>query len=537
MKPNVIIINPDQMRADTLAHLGNPASITPNIDRFVAEDAVSYRNAFCQNPVCVPSRCSFLTGLYPHVRGHRTMEYMLRDGEPSLLSELKDAGYYVWMNSRNDFLPAQIEGSFERHVTETFYGGDVPAPPGTVNPNPRGTPDGKNFYSFYFGELQRDNNGKNYTYDDESVDQAIEKIHTRGKDQPFCLFLGLQLPHPPYQIEEPYFSAIDKKKLLPRISAPDGYRGKPKILQRIAEEQRLQDLTEEDWDNLRACYLGMCRKVDDYVGKLCAALKSEGVYDNTLILFFADHGDYTGDYSIAEKTQNTFEDCLVKVPLIIKPPAQLDTDAGISDSLVELVDIYATVMELCGVQPTHSHFSRSLLPSLVNRAAPTRDYVCAEGGRLASEKHCNETNGTLPSKFSPYYPRMVAQLDDVAHTKATMIRSAEYKYIKRLYEDDEFYDLTKDPAETVNEIHNPVYKEIIDKMRLEQLDWYQETCDIVPFDWDERFNFDMIWSRIKYGCPEDLKEEAQRKIREELDMYGIQEWLRAKLRSRGEGQK
>lgn len=534
MKPNIIIINPDQMRADTLAHLGNRASITPNIDKLVAEDAVSFRNAFCQNPVCVPSRCSFLTGLYPHVRGHRTMEYMLQADEPSLLSELKDAGYYVWMNARNDFLPAQVEDSFERHVNETFYGGDVPVPPGTVKPNPRGTPDGKNFYSFYFGELQQDNNGKNYTYDDESIDQAIEKIQSGSKEQPFCMFLGLQLPHPPYMIEEPYFSAIDKKKLSPRVPAPDDLKGKPKILRRIAEEQRLQELTEEEWDDIRACYLGMCIKVDEYVGKICSALKNADVYDDTLILIFSDHGDYTGDYGIVEKTQNTFEDCLVNVPLIIKPPAQLGADAGISDNLVELVDIYPTVMELSGVQSSHSHFGRSLVPSLINRAAPTRDYVFAEGGRLASEKHCDESNGSLPSKFSPYYPRRVAQFDDVAHTKATMIRSAEFKYISRLYEDDEFYDLIKDPEETVNEIHNPQYEAMIVRMSKKLLDWYQETCDIVPLKWDERYNFEMIWSRIKYGCPEDLKEEAQRKIREELDMYGIQEWLRTKLRSREE---
>ena len=84
-KPNIIIFNPDEMRADTLGHLGNPAAVTPNLDKFACEEAVSFSNAFCQNPVCVPSRCSFFTGLYPHVNGHRTMSYLLHDGEDSLL--------------------------------------------------------------------------------------------------------------------------------------------------------------------------------------------------------------------------------------------------------------------------------------------------------------------------------------------------------------------------------------------------------------------------------------------------------------------
>ena len=95
-RPNIVIFNPDEMRWDTLGHMGlNPAAVTPNLDKFAREEAVSFSNAYCQNPVCVPSRCSFLTGLYPHVRGHRTMQHMLHEDESSLFSELKNAGYYV----------------------------------------------------------------------------------------------------------------------------------------------------------------------------------------------------------------------------------------------------------------------------------------------------------------------------------------------------------------------------------------------------------------------------------------------------------
>lgn len=84
-RPHIIIFNPDEMRADALHHLGNTAAVTPNLDRFASEDAVSFSAAFCQNPVCVPSRCSFFTGLYPHVMGHRTMAHLLHPGESHLL--------------------------------------------------------------------------------------------------------------------------------------------------------------------------------------------------------------------------------------------------------------------------------------------------------------------------------------------------------------------------------------------------------------------------------------------------------------------
>ena len=83
-KPHIIIFNPDEMRADSLGHLGNPAARTPFLDRFAREEAVSFSRAFCQNPVCVPSRCSFFTGLYPHVNGHRTMTHLLHPGETTL---------------------------------------------------------------------------------------------------------------------------------------------------------------------------------------------------------------------------------------------------------------------------------------------------------------------------------------------------------------------------------------------------------------------------------------------------------------------
>ena len=100
-RPNIVYFAADQMRADTLHHLGNPASHTPNLDA-LAKEGVSFRNAFCQNPVCVPSRCSFLTGLYPHTTGHRTMHFLQDPQEPNILRTMKENGYEVIWCGRND---------------------------------------------------------------------------------------------------------------------------------------------------------------------------------------------------------------------------------------------------------------------------------------------------------------------------------------------------------------------------------------------------------------------------------------------------
>ena len=119
-RPNIIIFNPDEMRYDAMSHMGNPAAETPFLDEFAGKDAVSFRNAYCQNSVCVPSRCSFFTGLYPHVHGHRTMSSLLHPGESNLFSELRENGYYVWMNDRNDLFAGQIEGWAESNADEIY---------------------------------------------------------------------------------------------------------------------------------------------------------------------------------------------------------------------------------------------------------------------------------------------------------------------------------------------------------------------------------------------------------------------------------
>ena len=119
-KPNIIIFNPDQWRGDMLGYLGYPGAKTPNLDNIIKNDAVAFKNAFCQATVCTPSRCSFMTGWYPHVHGHRTMHYMLHtdQGDSSILSELKKSNYHIWWGGKNDLIAGQ-EGY--RNHCETYF--------------------------------------------------------------------------------------------------------------------------------------------------------------------------------------------------------------------------------------------------------------------------------------------------------------------------------------------------------------------------------------------------------------------------------
>lgn len=514
MKPNIIIFNPDQMRADSLAHLGNPASSTPFLDELAGTEAVSFRNAYCQNPVCVPSRCSFFTGLYPHVNGHRTMQHLLHEGDSTLFSELKQAGYHVWMNDRNDLLAGQVPGLVTSHADEIFHEGYKVKPMKPVNPELRGKPGDKDFYSHFEGRLGANGDGEYYSPDDAAVDAAIERILHPVDDKPLCLFLGLMFPHPPYAVEDPYYSMIDRRKLPARAKIGEN---KSYMQSKLRELMQMDEYTEKDWDEMRACYLGMCRKIDDQFRRVCQALKDAGIYDNSAIFFFSDHGDYTGDYGIPEKAQNTFEDCLTNVPLLIKPPKSEAIDAGVTDSFAELIDFYATAIDYAGVDPGRDYFGKSLRPILQDRNRTLRDYVFCEGGRLPHEEQCDEYHAAagssgVVSENSMYWPRMTAQTDNRAHAKGTMIRDKNYKYVHRLTGEHEFYDLIEDPLEEEN-IYGSGHKinEIV-RLRLALLDWYQETCDVVPRVYDSRMPPEFLWARVEDKCEPEWADEIKKLI-------------------------
>jgi arylsulfatase A-like enzyme len=118
------------------------------------------------------------------------------------------------------------------------------------------------------------------------------------------------------------------------------------------------------------------------------ALRRKGVYDDTAVFFFADHGDFTGDYGVVQKADNVFPDCLTRVPFVIKPPACLPVRPRVSDALVELVDFPATVEAMTGIAPGHTHFGKSLIPVLSGQTDEHRDAVFCEGGRRYGEEAC-----------------------------------------------------------------------------------------------------------------------------------------------------
>jgi len=496
--PHIIIFNPDQWRGDVMGHLGNPGAVTPNLDRLVETEGVSFKNAFCQNPVCTPSRCSFMTGWYPHVRGHRTMHHMLHSehGEPNLLRLLKENGYHVWWSARNDLLPGGADYTedcdefffpqktdYERWGYQRKFGLHL-------EDAWRSEPGSDEYYSFYAGKLDTGDDDIYADFDWGWILGAVGHIKNYDGEKPLCMYLPISYPHPPYGVEDPWYSQVDRSKLPPRTPSPEDWSLKPDILKGIWQEQNLTGLAEDRWTELRATYYGMCARVDHQFGMVMDALKEVGIYDDSAIFFFSDHGDFTGDYGLVEKTQNTMEDCLTNVPFIVKPPKDVTPKTGVSDVLVELVDFTATVFDLTGINPGYTSFGKSLLPVIIGENDQHRDAVFCEGGRLRGETQASEMEsvGEHPEK-GLYWPRTKQQISDEPfyHNKAAMCRTGTHKYVKRLDETDELYDLEKDPQELNNVINDPTYKEVLLHLKERMMDWYMETADVVPMKTDSRW--------------------------------------------------
>jgi arylsulfatase A-like enzyme len=495
LKKNIFMFVADQMRSDSMNHMGNPASITPNLDGLV-DEGISFENAYCQNPVCVPSRNSFLTGFYPHVNGHRTMHYLQREDEPNILKEMKNNGYEVIWIGRNDVVPADRK---KTDYCDEYYDG-------VTNSNTRDVEDssvnhkaemnedsmkllkemlsGDTYYSFYMGKLP-DGDGYGAT-DWNCVEKALEYIERRSKepsDKPFFVYCTLTFPHPPYACEDPWYSSIDRSKLPARRPNIKDIPNKASMLYEINEKQGLNEWSEERFDELRATYLAMVSRFDYQFGLIQEKLKETGMYDDTNLIVFSDHGDYTGDYSIVEKAQNCFEDTLTNVPLLIKPAKDHRVSPRITKAQAELLDLPATLADMGEFELSYSQFGKSLL-HVVSGDEFHKDAVFCEGGRNHGEEQAME-KGHGPE--SPYWPRLSTQYSEgPEHTKALMCKMGNFKYIMRLYEMDELYNLEEDPMEINNLIEKEEYQDIIKEMKNRVAYFYMETADNVPRGRDKR---------------------------------------------------
>lgn len=473
---NFIFFIPDELRAESIGCYGHPVAQTPNMDRLAAE-GTRFDQCHVQHTVCTPSRCSFTTGWYPHVRGHRTLWNMLRPDEPNLLKYLKQDGYEVHWGGKNDLLSPE---SFAQSVTDYKIGARARRAMGTGQ---HGTPpyslDDPRYYTFLYDQIPGGIEGLG---DFRHVDGAIEYLRSKPEG-PFAIYLPLSFPHCPYHAPEPFHNLIDPQSV-PELRPAD-LPNKPDFYRLVRETRRLDQLNEDFFRKLNAVYLGMIAVTDTILGMLLDALDETGHADDTALFLFADHGDWAGDYGLVEKWPSALDDVLTRVPLLARVPGM--ARGHVVEEPIEMFDVMATTLDLANIPAQHTHFARSLVPQLGGAAGDPDRAVFSEGGYDPHEPHAFEgrTGGGAgfrdPSHI--YYPKGRLQQDiPESVCRSTSIRTRTHKLVRRPLGVSELYDLQADPRELHNVYGDAEYAGVQRALENRMMDWYIHTADVVPFD-------------------------------------------------------
>ncbi len=483
-RPNLLLFMPDQLRADSVGAFDNPIVQTPNIDA-LADRGTRFPNAYAQHSVCSQSRISMFTGWYPHVAGHRTLSHLLQPWEPNVFKHLREAGYHVALaGARGDMMGVGVtEASSDR------FGFTVKPDLSLLRHDGPYPKDHKYYFAFYNGRVDL---ADPVDFDEATVQTAIDWL-ADGLPEPWCLFVPLLAPHPPFQVGEPWFSLHDRGSV--PLPAQTDLRTRPRFMQAIHDRYGLGRLDDDDWREIVATYYGMISRVDEQLGRVLEAVDRAGSAEHTATFFFTDHGEYLGDFGLVEKWMSGLDDCLLRNPLVVHHPG---LGSGVAESFVEMVDLTATLLDLAGVEPSYMHFGRSLVPLLANASSAHRDAAFSEGGFVLDEEPLLESGNE-----GHYKHKQDLQHEDTSLTgRAISIRTREWAYTERLYEGPELFDRINDPRETVNLAGSADTVEVERELRDRIFRWLFETSDVIPWDQDPR----MEPALLRTFLPEEIVE-------------------------------
>ncbi|MEO0413614.1 MAG: sulfatase-like hydrolase/transferase [Verrucomicrobiota bacterium] len=443
---NVLFIAADDMNCD-LGVYGHPEVKTPHLDR-LAKMGVRFDNAYCQQPLCGPSRASVMTGLRPDTLDMHTLAHDMREKNPDVVTMgqlFKQNGYFSYRS-----------GKIYHYGNPTMIGTDANDDPATwtERSNPAGIDKTRE------SEIINHGPGKGLgismawwdpvSKDEEHTDgmvasDVIAQIDKHG-DKPFFLAAGFFNPHCPYVAPKKYFDLYP----LEDISIPDLKEAKedlkdvpPMAIQRDTKNWPFyfKDITVEEARRCKQAYFACNTFVDAQVGRLIDALEARDLLDNTVIVFWSDHGYFLGEKGLWYK-RKAFERS-ARMPLIIAAPGL--TKGGHSAKPVELLDLYPTLAELCGLAAPKELEGESLVPLL---------------------KDPNAKSWTKPA---------VTQIWHSRSAWGYSIRTERWRYTEWLEGEAgrELYDHASDPEEVTNLAEEPEHQERIAELSA-QLKPYQE---------------------------------------------------------------
>ncbi len=444
-RPNILILYTDQQRLDSLKCYGNDRAQTPNID-MLAEDGVLFNNYFTQSTVCTPSRMSFLTGRYCSALGVGTNGIPFPEDEVTLNQYLDPYGYHTAQIGKLHFLPHARRDHRKPGPTygfDTFILSDEPgcyddayikwvervAPDKVEKVWTALPPAAKKYDLPAYSDIPRGTHepyifpgDKDLTHSAFVASEVSNYIKTRQNlKEPFMAIGGFYAPHCPVNPPRDFVEKFKQEDMpLPSLGPDDSWR------------EDLKDISEQKWQEIRAYYLALVSHVDDCVGKIIDTLKETGQYENTIIIFTSDHGEYLGDHGRVGKGMPG-HDCIINVPFIMSYPEEISGGKEINN-LIEGVDVVPTLLDYAGVQVPPKIQGKSFKNLLEGRTQEHKDYILCE-------------------QFSP------------DGDKKTVIRDEKYKYFLNSSGKEILYDLQNDPEEKVNIVAKKEYQEVLSNLR------------------------------------------------------------------------
>lgn len=437
---NLLIITPDQMRADYLGCYGHPSIGTSHLDK-LAEEGIRFENCYCSAPLCGPSRISFATSTYFSEHNHRNYGSTISPDVPNLVSILKKHGYHTGMFGKNHLFTYERLAEVWDELDEICLGNC----------------DDHNKYIHAFSSFTMEANHP-YHITGRLTDETIDFM--KRQEGPFLAWVNYQDPHPAFACPEPYsdlFSPDDV--VLDRSYYNYTPETEPVRCQVWRAHSRMSLCTETDMKRAAAAYMGQIRYVDDMAGRLLEALKESGKDKNTLILFFSDHGELLGNHGMTHKIP-VFYDCLTRIPVIIRHPEHIGSGT-VFQGLVEEVDLVPTILDFLKIPIPQTMAGTSWCTNIgtgiTGKGAGKSSVLCEAG--IAAPTVKKPVDGLeLKAPFAP-----------TSFGCAAMLRKDDYKL--SVYADDrcELYNLAEDPEEIHNLYGNQTYNAEQQEMTLDLL--------------------------------------------------------------------
>ena len=431
-RPDILIIVSDQHNASITGCYGDPLVKTPNIDRLAAE-GVLFERAYCPYPVCGPSRMSFTTGRYPYDIECWNNGSSLASDIPTFAHALGIAGYEVVLDGRAHFTGPDQRHGFQRRlvgdICESYPG---PMHDSWVRVGDKTYRTGiEGFFRPSITAFSGPGGSVNQEFDKAVTQAALKFISDRSEQRdrrPFCLLVGYQSPHYWFTCPPEDFELYEGK-----VSAPPLPDDHPECLhsfhRRIIANADLEAIPVEHVLRTRAAYYGLVTFTDRMAGKLLDALEQGGLREDTLVLYFTDHGEMAGEHGLWWK--NSFYEGASRVPLIVSWPGRLPAGKR-GKELVSLIDLFPSVCDWTGAPRPPELTGRSLGPLI-------------RGGEWDWER----------AVFCELYDGFPG-----VRLAARMARKGPWKYNYYHGQPAELFNLEEDPAEFHNLVDDPAHQSI-----------------------------------------------------------------------------